>query len=95
MNVIVKPVVTEKTVEEMKKGKYTFLVSKTSDKSMIKESVQNNFKVDVLETATINMKQRKKRTMQGKTVRIHAFKKAVVKIKEGQKIDVFNVGGGK
>lgn len=95
MNVIFYPVVTEKTVEDMKKGKYSFVVSKQADKPQIKKEVQDKFGVDVVDIATINVKERKRKTMQGKIVREHSLKKAIVKIKEGQKINVFETGGKK
>lgn len=91
MNVILAPVVTEKSVEDMKKGKYVFRVARDADKFLIKKHVQNSFKVDVLNVATINMKQQKRKNMRGRVVVKPAWKKAIVKIKEGQKIDVFKI----
>lgn len=91
MNIILAPVVTEKSVEDMKKGKYAFVVAKGADKPLIKKTVQDSFKVDVLDVATVNIKQRKRRTNQGKFIKEPSFKKAIVKVKEGQKIDIFNI----
>lgn len=91
MNVILAPVLTEKTVEEMKKGKYTFIVARYADKPSIKRSVEESFGVNVLDISTVNRKETKRRTMQGRTLRTKAFKKATVKLKSGQKIDIFNI----
>lgn len=91
MNVILAPVVTEKTVEDMKKGKYTFKVARSADKLSIKKSLEENFKVNIVNVATINMKEKKRKNMQGKRLRKAPYKKAIVALKEGQKIDIFNI----
>ena len=91
MNVILKPVVTEKSVDDMKKGKYSFMVAIGSNKLMVKKEVEKKFNVNVINVAIINVKKRTKKTMQRRTVKIPAFKKAIVKIKEGQKIELFNI----
>lgn len=95
MNVILSSIVTEKTVEDMKKGKYAFRVAIDSDKTLIKKSVEKYFNVNVIKITTINVKKRTKQTMQKRTIKIPAWKKAMVEVKAGQKIDVFNVGGKK
>ncbi len=91
MNVILAPIVTEKSVEDMKKGKYAFLITKLTNKKIIKKAVEKSFNVNVVDVATINVKKRQRKTMQGGMLTVPAYKKAVVKIKEGQKIDIFNV----
>lgn len=91
MNIILSPIVTEKSVEDMKKGKYSFRVAIGADKNMIKKEVEKNFNVNVIKVATINVKKRSKQTMQKRTVKIPAFKKALVKVKDGQKIELFNI----
>lgn len=91
MNVILSPIVTEKSVEDMKKGKYAFLVARYADKKAIKKDVEKSFKVVVTDVATINVKERKRKTVQGRIKTTPAYKKAIVKVKEGQKIDVFKV----
>lgn len=95
MNVILAPVVTEKSVEDMKIGKYAFIVEKSANKPTIKKAVEKSFKVEVTNVATVNMKEQKRKTMQGRTVVKPAFKKAIIKVKDGQKIDVFNMGKSK
>ena len=91
MNIIFSPIVTEKSVEDMKKGKYSFKVATYADKQMVKKEVEKNFNVNVIKVATINVKRRSKKTMQKRTVAIPAFKKAIVKVKDGQKIELFNI----
>ncbi|HKC14421.1 MAG TPA: 50S ribosomal protein L23 [Patescibacteria group bacterium] len=95
MNVILSPVVTEKSVEDMKKGKYAFKVVKGSNKLRIKRSVEEGFGVNVLRVSTINVKKLIKTTNQRKKITIPGWKKAIVEIKSGQKIDIFGTGGKK
>jgi large subunit ribosomal protein L23 len=86
--VIVKPVVTEKTHKVAEHDRaYTFMVDKTANKIEIKNAVEKLFKVNVLGVRTMNVT--------GKAVRFRfafgkrqGWKKAVVTIKEGQKLDI-------
>lgn len=91
MNVILYPIVTEKSTEDIKKGKYTFKVLKDSNKTQIKKSVEKNYGVNVISVATINVKEKKRKTRMQRRVAKPSYKKALVKIKDGQKIDVFAV----
>lgn len=93
-DVILAPVITERSMLLVKSGKYTFKVAKTSDKRKIKKAVSDKFGVDVVNVATITVKPSKK-IVQRHEYTIPAYKKAIVKIKPGQKIDLFEVGGSK
>lgn len=95
MDVILSPIVTEKSVEDMKKGKYAFRVGMDSDKYGIKKSIEQKFSVTVTNVATINVKKKIRKTMQRRTITTPAYKKAIVKVKDGEKIDVFGTGGKK
>lgn len=87
-DVIIKPVVTEKTVDMMEAGKYTFKVARDANKFEIKKAVQDIFKVEVVNISTMNVRGKLKRQgrSQGMTP---AWKKAIVTLKEGQSIEVF------
>ncbi|MCD2491944.1 50S ribosomal protein L23 [Lacrimispora sp. NSJ-141] len=81
-DVILKPVVTEKTMNQMSEKKYTFLVHVDANKSMIKEAVQKMFAgVKVASVNTMNCvgKERRRGKDVGKTA---ATKKAIVKLTE-------------
>lgn len=93
-DVILAPVITEKSMQLVKLGKYTFRVSKTTDKRKIKKAVKDKFNVDAVSVATMMVKAKKK-NMQRHEYEIPAFKKAIVKVKDGQKIDLFEIGGKK
>ena len=87
--VLIKPIVTEKTSNMMAEGKYTFRVDKAANKIEIKHAVQSIFKVDVVEVKTMNMPGKLKR--QGKTSGMTPeWKKAIVTLKEGQRLPIFD-----
>jgi large subunit ribosomal protein L23 len=78
---------TEKSTIAEPKGKYMFLVANTSNKIEIKRAVEQLYKVKVADVNTmINMgKMKRVRYQVGKTA---DFKRAIVTLKEGQKIEV-------
>ena len=81
-DVILKPVVTEKSMELMGEKKYTFLVHPEATKSQIKEAVEKMFEGTEVKTVnTMNMDGKKKRrgVTVGKTAKT---KKAIVKLTE-------------
>ena len=93
-DVILKPVVTEKTMELMGDKKYTFLVHPEATKSQIKEAVEKMFDgTKVAKVNTMNCEGKKKRVRgtfkYGKTA---ATKKAIVQLTEDSKdIEIFRV----
>lgn len=90
-DIIVKPIITEKSFGEAKShNKYTFLVKKGATKTDIKNTVEKLFGVDVKNVYTSNIKGFKtKFTKRGKQNINLSYKKARVKIAKGQKIDIF------
>ena len=77
--IIIRPVVTEKSNDELQQGKYTFEVNKKATKVDIAKAVEKLFEVKVLKVNTITVKGKKKRVgvHQGKT---SDWKKAIVTI---------------
>ncbi len=86
---IIKPVLTEKSLAEAKKGKYTFFVSLDMDKMEIKKEAKKLFDIDVVSVKTLKIKPEFKKTLRGVATRTKAKKKAIIEAKEGQKIDLF------
>ena len=92
MRVILRrPVVTERSSASAKKGEYTFWVAEKATKRDVARSVEEVFKVHVLEVrgevvAAKSKKRGKKRT----EVRMGGGKKMMVRLKEGEKIDLFS-----
>ncbi|TQQ84299.1 50S ribosomal protein L23 [Peptacetobacter hominis] len=83
-DVIIRPVVTERSMTEMANKKYTFVVDKKANKTEIKKAVEAIFDVKVEKVNTLNYDGKVKRMgrTQGRTA---SFKKAVVKLTEGSK----------
>ena len=81
------PHISEKASFLAEKDQYTFEVSPNYNKSQIKKSVEGIYGVDVLSVKIIRIPAKKRRL--GKTEGWRkSFKKAIVKIKEGQKIEI-------
>lgn len=95
MQVIIKPLVTEKSMDDVTKGKYTFIVDRFATKPVIKQAIKDMFKVTVVSVATSIVKGRSKRVgMRRQEVSTAAYKKATVTLKKGEKISLFEPGGG-
>ena len=93
MNVLIKPVITEKaeTLAE-KQNKYTFIVNKKANKLEIKKAVEEMYNVNVTDVNTSIMpgKVKIRGTRSGyQKGRIPAYKKAVVSVEEGEVIDIY------
>ena len=80
-DIIIRPLVTEKSMDDMEQGKYTFVVARGANKSEIKKAIEQIFDVTVERVNTMNMRGKMKRqgANQG---RRPAWKKAVVKLTE-------------
>ena len=87
-NVIIRPVVSERTFDLMGQNKYTFEVAKDAPKEEIRDAVEKIFNVHVVKVNTVNVKPKNKRVrfVQGKT---RTWKKAIVTIAEGESIEIF------
>lgn len=83
------PVMTEKSLKDTKKGGFTFWMVKTMNKYQIKAVVEKAFGVHVVSVKTVNSKAGKKRNVRGQVQKIKGAKKAVVFLKEGEKIGLF------
>ena len=83
-DIILKPVITERSMDDLQAGKYTFKVAKDANKSEIKKAVEQLFGVEVAKVNTRNVNGRNKRVGRyfGKTA---DWKKAIVTLTEGSK----------
>ncbi|MHB1538422.1 MAG: 50S ribosomal protein L23 [Solirubrobacteraceae bacterium] len=86
--VIIRPVVSEKSYVLSAVGKYTFRVHPDAHRTQIKQAVEALFAVKVLDVHTLSVKSKPKRrgVSRGRT---RAWKKAIVRVAEGQSIPVF------
>ena len=87
--VIIRPVISEKSYNLIEsEGQYTFQVDRRGNKNQIKRAVEDAFEGSVAKVNTTNVKSKPKR--QGLTRgRTSTWKKAVVKLVEGDRIDLF------
>ncbi|MCH8863804.1 MAG: 50S ribosomal protein L23 [Chloroflexi bacterium] len=87
-NVLVRPLITEKNTILQALNKYAFEIAKEANKPQVKQAVEKTFKVKV---TTVNVS-----TVPGKTKRVgrrmvqtRSWKKAIVTLKAGDKIEIF------
>jgi large subunit ribosomal protein L23 len=88
-DILLAPVVSEKSYGLLDENKYTFLVDTDANKTQIKIAVEKVFGVKVTGVNTINRAGKRKRTKAGWGKRPDT-KRAVVSIAEGQRIDIFS-----
>ncbi len=86
-SVIKRPILTEKSMRGRESGKYTFEVAEAANKLSIKAAVERLFEVTVRKVNTITIPGRVKRRGQH-YYRARGYKKAVVTLAPGQKIDL-------
>jgi large subunit ribosomal protein L23 len=87
-DVLLKPVVSEKSYALLDEGKYTFIVAPDANKTQIKQAVQAVFSVKVTGVNTLNRQGKRKRTRTGFGQRAGS-KRAIVTLAEGDRIDIF------
>lgn len=87
-DVIIRPLVTEKTNDQMAEGKYVFEVARRANKTQIRQAVEALFDVKVrkVNTARIPGKVRRRGLVSGRTPE---RKKAIVTVAPGQEIKIF------
>jgi large subunit ribosomal protein L23 len=86
--VIIRPVLSEKTFVLAEAGKYTFRVHDHAHKTQIRQAIEQLFDVKVLEVRTVSVKSKPKR--RGQTAgRTRHWKKAIVQLREGDTIPIF------
>jgi large subunit ribosomal protein L23 len=87
--VIIRPVVSEKSYVLSAANRYTFRVHPDAHKTQIRQAVQELFDVRVVEVRTLSVKSKPKRrgTVSGRT---RTWKKAIVQLREGDSIPIFH-----
>ena len=88
-DILIRPMITEHTTDLMAEGKYVFIVDKRANKIQISDAVEEIFNVKVEKVNTINVKGKVKR--RGRIVgNRNDYKKAIVKLAEGETIEFFS-----
>ena len=86
-DIIIAPVITEKSMAERANNVYVFKVVSTATKDDIKTAIEEAFKVKVASVNTLNTKSKRRRV--GKYAgRTKTYKKAIVKLKDGSSIEL-------
>lgn len=85
----IEPVITEKSTELAKKGKYTFRFGAEATKYAIKRQINKLFGVDVVEVRTIKSKGEIKKSLSRRKKLVKPSKKAIVRLKDKQTIEIF------
>ena len=86
--VIIRPVVSEKSYVLAEAGKYTFRVHDKAHKTQIRQAIEQLFDVKVVEVRTASVKSKPKR--RGQTSgRSRQWKKAIVQVRSGESIPIF------
>ena len=91
-DILLAPVVSEKSYALLDENKYTFLVAPHANKTEIKIAVETIFKVRVTGVNTLNRQGKKRRTRYGFGKR-NDTKRAIVSVADGQRIDIFSAPG--
>ena len=87
--VLIRPVVSEKSVGATEHNTYTFVVARDANKHVIREAVERQFKVDVLGVRVLTVKPKEKSRGRRTMGLVPGWRKAIVTIAEGQKIELF------
>ena len=87
-DVLLAPVISEKSYGLLDENKYTFVVRPDANKTQIKIAVEQVFNVTVLDVNTLNRQGKRKRTRSG-FGRRKDTKRAIVSLAEGHRIDIF------
>ena len=93
--IILRPVISEKTIDESGRGKYTFAVHSNANKIQIKAAVEELYKGEKIEVVSVNVlttkaKEKRRGTKRGRIVGYTTpWRKAIVTLAPGQKIEFF------
>lgn len=88
-DILIRPVISEKSVAETERQTYTFAVRRDANKLQIKQAVEVQFKVSVLGVRVMTVKPKQKRRGRRTPGMVPGWRKAIVTIAAGQKIELF------
>lgn len=93
-DVIIAPIITEKSMRDAAIGRYTFKVATTVNKPFIKQAIEEKFKVKILKIMVSIVKGKTdRRGVKREEFIKTAWKKATVQLAKDQKIGLFDIGG--
>ena len=94
-DVIIRPIISEKSIDQAGRGKYTFEVHPEANKTQIKAAVEELYRKEGVTVVGVNVlttkpKEKRRGTRRGRIVgRTSAWRKAIVTLAPGQKIEFF------
>jgi len=88
-DVLLRPVISEKSTLETERNNYTFAVARHANKFLIKSAVEAEFKVKVLDVRIVSVRSKQKRRGRRTMGTVPGWKKAIVSIAPGDKIELF------
>ena len=89
-DIVIRPIITEQSMEDLDIKKYAFEVAKDANKIEIAKAVEEIFGVRVIKVTTLNVRGRSKRVGANPAGTTRSWKKAVVKLSEDSKnIEIF------
>src|SRR5947209_19419666 len=86
--ILIKPIVSEKSYEQIQQNRYTFKVHKDAHKTQVRQAVEELFEVKVVAVNIVKVQPKPKRRGMYRGIR-PGWKKAIVEVKAGDKIDIF------
>ena len=89
-DIIIRPVITERSYDVMENNVYTFEVAKDANKIEIRQAVEELFGVKVIKVNTLNVKPKPKR-VRYEAGYTRSWKKAMVTLQEGDTIELFGM----
>jgi large subunit ribosomal protein L23 len=88
-DILIRPVISEKSTIQVERDNYTFAVARDTNKLQIKAAVEAEFKVRVLGVRVVNVKPKEKRRGRRTPGMTPGWKKAIVTLAPGDKIELF------
>ena len=88
-DVLLRPVISEKSTLEAERNNYTFAVARDANKFMVKSAVEAEFKVKVLDVRVVSVRPKQKRRGRRTMGMVPGWKKAIVTVAPGDKIEFF------
>ena len=88
-DVLLRPVISEKSTLETERNNYTFAVARDANKFSVKAAVEAEFKVKVLDVRIVSVRPKQKRRGRRTLGMVPGWKKAVVAVAPGDKIELF------
>lgn len=81
------PIITEKAMRGAELGKYCFLIDQNASANEVKKVLEAQYNIKIVKTNVINVKSKKRRM--GKSIGVKpGYKKIIVTLKKGQKLDI-------